>query len=608
EAAEACAEALDLAGDLDDQQLVLDARKQLGNCFGQQGKFAESIQEMERALRLAEGNGNRQDAAYINYSLGVSLAKTGDLARAAVCYERAARHWEVAESPIHLGQALVSEGMLHYYQGEYDTALARFEEALAKAQASGHLRSEAYALASIADVHRDCGRYAEAMERYEAALRIADRVLDAFLSVYTLNAIGNAYRLLGDQARAERTIRRALLQAEERGSAYEIGLCEISLAAVHNELEEHTRAVRYLKNAQRLLGKAGARREVALAHLHLAQAKFISDKPREVKRHLTAAISLAAELGYDEFIVVEGRRLHQLFQWAVENNVGGKRLATIVQRLNAEQRAAPVLTVVPPIGPVPPMVVPAVRVRALGKTEVICDGAVVGRPQWKTDKAREMLYYFLSNPGWLRRDNVICALWPDYDPAKAESSFHTTLYRLRHALFPEIILQREGRYRCNPAAGVWYDVTEFEGELTRAKTLPEASAERREALRKAVDLYQGSFLEEAYAEWAENKRKRIEQRYYSALDSLAHALMSAGQLREGLAFYELLLSYDTYREDVQREVLRGYALLGDLAGAARRYQQYVDFLARELGVRPSARTQALYDRIVRGEALSPEGA
>ncbi len=591
----------------DDDPVALEVLKQLGTCLGQQGKLGESVAVLERALKLSERLFREYDAGYIDYTLGVTQARMGNTARASVHYQRAVQHWEAASAPTHLAQALNSRGMLYYYQGEYYLAASCFEEALAKGRESGNMRLEAYAMSSLADVYRDTDRYAEAMQKYEIALVVAERLRDAFLGIYILCAIGNTYRYQSDYARAERTIKRALLQAEERGSAYEIGLCEIALGAVYNELEEYARAVRHLKRAERLLGQAGMKRETAVAHLHLAQTAFVSGCRREAKTHLTAAVETAAELGYDEFLFVEGRRLRPLLAWAVANHVGGKRLSLVLQRVDACQPPPPTLSLVPTLTVIESPRMPTVRARALGSSEVLCDGEPVERQRWQTDKAREMFFYLLGSQGWVRRDQIMCALWPDLDAARAESSFHTTLHRLRRALFAEVVEQGSGRYRCNPEAAVWYDVAEFESALAMAKGLADED-EKQRALRKAIDLYRGGFLEDCFSEWADSKRKHLEQKYLGALDTLARLLAAKGDLSGCLSLYEAILSRDAYREETQREVIRCYALLGDRAGAARRYREYADLLERELGVPPSGRTQALYERIVRGDIAPLEGA
>ncbi len=606
EAVADCEAALSLAAG-DDDPVLLEVLKQLGTCLAQQGKLGESVAVLERALRLSERLFREYDAGYIDYTLGVTQARLGNVAKASVHYQRAVQHWEAAGRPTHLTQALISQGMLHYYQGEYNEAATHFEAALARARDCGHLRSEAYALCSLADVRRDTGCYGEAMEKYESSLVLAERLRDFYLAVYVLCAIGNTYRFQGDFARAERTIKRALMQAEERGSAYEIGLCEISLGAVYNELGEYARAVRHLKRAQRLLGQAGMKREAAVAQLHLAQTAFATGRKREAKAHLTSAVEIAAELGYDEFLFVEGRRLRPLLAWAVANQVGGKRLELVLQRVDTCQPPPPALSLVPPLTVIAPPKMPAVRARALGTSEVLCDGEPVERQRWQTDKAREMFFYLLSNQGWVRRDRVMCALWPELDMARAESSFHTTLHRLRRALFAEVVEQGNGRYRCNPDADLWYDVAEFESALAQAKAVDDQGGRER-VLRRAIALYGGSFLDDCYSEWAETKRKQLEQKYLAALDDLASLLAARGDLSGCLALYEAILNHDAYREETQRAVIKCYALLGDRAAAVRRYREYADLLERELGVQPSARTQALYEQIMRGDVSSSQRA
>jgi DNA-binding SARP family transcriptional activator len=64
-----------------------------------------------------------------------------------------------------------------------------------------------------------------------------------------------------------------------------------------------------------------------------------------------------------------------------------------------------------------------------------------------------------------------------------------------------------------------------------------------------------------------------------------------------------LLRVDPLREVVYRHLMDLYVASDNRVAAVRVYQTCAKVLERELGVRPSATTRALYERIVRSDEL-----
>jgi two-component SAPR family response regulator len=72
-----------------------------------------------------------------------------------------------------------------------------------------------------------------------------------------------------------------------------------------------------------------------------------------------------------------------------------------------------------------------------------------------------MAFFFVSHPEGLRRDEIIDLLWPDVTQAKGNSLFHSSIYRVRHALFKDCIAHESGVYTINQDCAYRYDVQEF---------------------------------------------------------------------------------------------------------------------------------------------------
>ena len=73
---------------------------------------------------------------------------------------------------------------------------------------------------------------------------------------------------------------------------------------------------------------------------------------------------------------------------------------------------------------------------------------VRGEPaaHWESSVSREMAFLLAANPRGLRRDTIIEMLWPDSEPDKGNSLFHSTLYRVRRALGQDVVVKISGRY------------------------------------------------------------------------------------------------------------------------------------------------------------------
>jgi two-component SAPR family response regulator len=251
----------------------------------------------------------------------------------------------------------------------------------------------------------------------------------------------------------------------------------------------------------------------------------------------------------------------------------------------AVEPAAPVAP--EPPKPEPEADLPFVQVFALGRARVIRDGHLITNADWDSATTKELFYYFLVSRSGLRKEQVLDDFWRDTPVNRANSIFHSTLYRLRRALSPRVVLYRDGWYYLNPALRYWFDVEAFNQLLDQAHAAPPDSLDRRKALEDATDLYQGDFLEEFYSDWPFFEREALQERYITALVGLADIYTQHGSYTKALELYKTALAKDNYREDVLRKIMACYTLAGNRGGAIRYYEQWRQLYEAELGVAPS---------------------
>jgi len=604
EAAEACRRAIALLTSTNGPvKSVAEARKQLGMVYFSQGAFLLAFQELKAVLDIYEVSGDVAGAAFAHECAGLALGRLGQPSSAVVHLEKARLAWSRLGNHKELATLLNNLGMLYYLQGETQKALTHFHDAVHKARRSGNARAEAYALASIADIERDDGAYETAIERYNQVIDLAGDLGDTTLCTQALTSLGDTYRLCGDREKAEILVRQAAADAEERESSYELGIAKISLGLLARERSDAQRATAYLNDAAVLLSKCEAKREEATALYHLAETLFFSRRGRSrAMRILDDAARICQDLGYDHFLVERALAAPEVIQYAASKKIGGGFYRTLAEKVAShgppkeeEPRAKR-----PRTGRFP-----AVELFALGPMEVFVGGRQVLNFEWQSGKSKEMFLFLLRHGEPTRKEEVLAALWPDLPRDKCNSSFHSTLYRLRRALYTECVIEQTGRYTLNPSGRFWCDAEQFQSLVRKTEQTPPSSTRWASSLRQALDLYRGPFGDDFYSEWLEADRRRLEDMHLRCLVRLAQYERQRKTYLEAISLYEKAVGLDPLNESLWYQLIDTYTEAGQPEAAMRCYRRYADTVRNELGEDPATSVADLYHRLCDSLAGSP---
>ena len=566
------------------------AYRHAGACLLRLGQLVEGRAGMEQALRLYEELDDAYNVALIHHDLGLSQELAGDLEGAVAHYQAALVCWQQLGSPGPWSNTLNGLGVVYHSQGRYDDALRTLTEALSKARQSGNLRVEAFAWASLGDLHRDLGAYEQARQAYNEGLQAATRAGEGFVVTYNLDALGNVSRLQGNLDQARKWLLEAMAHAEKHGSGYETGLCDTSLGILAGQEGDLVMARHHLDRAVERFEAGGFRRELARACLHRARVAFLAGNRQEALAGVERTLDLVRQLGFDQFLVAEGRQFVLLLRSVTSPGPDrGDAAARLLERIEAHQawltkRPEPVLQSEPQL---------ELKIHALGLPRVEMDGTAV---QWTTAQSRDLFFCLLQHRRGLRKEEVGALFWPDHSPHRLDSIFRSTLYRLRRSLFRDSIVFEEGLYRFNRECTYWLDAEAFDAAVDRAGSIADRG-KRIASLEEALALYQGDYLEGIYADWCTLERERLREQYLAALGALAGLCADQGDLTRAVDLYQRLLSHDPYQEAVHRAVMRCYHRLGDRPAAIRQYQTCVRALRDELGLNPAPETEQLYRQI-----------
>ncbi|HEU4759719.1 MAG TPA: BTAD domain-containing putative transcriptional regulator [Dehalococcoidia bacterium] len=573
--------------------VLAEARKQLGLALAAQGSFEEAIKEFRGVLDISEQRGDLEESAFLSACLGSALGSLGRLSEAVPHLEKARRQWDRVGNSKELSWALNNLAMVYLLMGYTERGRELFSDALREARAGGLQRAEAYALVSLADLDRQGGEFRAALDRYEEAIALAAGLEEMALATHANSGLSYTYCEMGDLARAEALARQVLASAEERQSAYEQGLGRLALGKVSRRQGRVDEAIGAFSAAAALFDTVGARKEQAEALYHIADASLLAKRSRRIVREsLERLAALARGLGHDHFLVQVVVQAPAAAQYGVSKRIGAAFYRELLQRTaprrppTAERRGVHVAD----------SGLPVVEVVALGEFAVRMNGRLVMDYEWESEKSKELLLLLLSQERSLRRDEIVAALWPESAGARAISGFHSCLYRVRHALYSESIVESGRAYCLNPAGSFEYDVQEFERLVARARGSGEEPA-GEDALRRAVDLYNGPFAPGIESEWVQTRRLRLEDRFLDAAAKLADKLLDQREFRGAAEACKRLLEYDPYNEAACHKLMRACALAGDQEAALIAYRRFSEALEADLGERPAEGLTRLYAAI-----------
>lgn len=236
-----------------------------------------------------------------------------------------------------------------------------------------------------------------------------------------------------------------------------------------------------------------------------------------------------------------------------------------------------------------------------------------------TNKTRALLAYLALTPDTpLRRESLAGLFWPEQPEVMARQNLRKTAGRLKHALheydpaLAESLLSLTKQTIGLHAADCVVDARVFREHLETARRHAHASlgqcAACRAGLEEAVGLYRrgdllaGLSLPDAapFEEWLLLQRENLHHQQLTALHLLTGAYADEGALEKARQYAQWQIQHEPWHEAGHRQLMRLQAAHGQRAEAIAQYQACRRVLEAELGVEPSAETEALLTQIMDG--------
>jgi LuxR family transcriptional regulator, maltose regulon positive regulatory protein len=246
------------------------------------------------------------------------------------------------------------------------------------------------------------------------------------------------------------------------------------------------------------------------------------------------------------------------------------------------------------------------RVRTLGGFSIERDGVSVKFAR-KAPKRLLDLLRLITALGGRRVDaaRIAATLWPDAEGHEARDALKTMLHRTRVQLGADLLVVRDGQVAFDSDL-TWVDTWAFEHVCGRIESLlgggrgaghvDDGELEQRRLQLFAI--YHGHLFGEAeLPSWGLPLRDRLRARFIRSVDALGQRLEHVGRAEAAIALYRAALEHDNLAEELYQRLIACHLACGENAQALHAYRRCRELLSIVLGVRPSARTEALVSRI-----------
>jgi len=563
--------------------------------------FVNAARLLSDAIRMSELAGAETLGLLARSTLGQTLAMRGDAPAAVTVLTRAAQGWRGLGRSSNLGWVLNNLGMSHLQAGDFASAATVLQEAVQEGLDCGNQRNVAYATASLGDAELALGRFQKAREHYEEAIRIcATDALDETLAALSIAGLSAAFLGLGDLQQADFFSRRALLVALTSANDYEVAYCKLQQASCELAAGNNVAALSEAGDAAQRFEAMDVPPSLAMAHYRIAMAHFRANRRAEAQEAIARSAAALREPWMAGALVPLMRENPMFAQWAASRGSGGRIFRDLLERqtfgvlATEEEEAQPAED----RGRLPRVVA-----RSLGPVTVTVGGREVSDEQWASVRAKEMFFLLLSRRGGVRKEEAVELLYPELPREKCNSAFHSNLYRIRHAVYQDSVVKRDGTYLLNPEGQFEWDVEQFTEALETGRRSPSGSRERAVAFQQAIERYGGPFAEVFHSEWAEVTRERLEREAHESLAMLAAYFAGREDFESAALCMERVLRANRYNEEAAYQLARYRGKAGQTVQAIRFIDDFGATYESEFGEQLPDRFQDLRARIAAGVAV-----
>ncbi len=410
------------------------------------------------------------------------------------------------------------------------------------------------------------------------------------------------YLYIGKIPQAVLSAKKSLDLLRETGAPVSEVIARLVMSHALHEAGNEDESNRELAAAKQAVRRTGSSYLEYVYGLTEAYLEYARKNERAGVESLQKAMTLGRQKGFTTFLyfwrpAVMGRLCGKALEAGIEVNY----VRNLIQRLNLapDEQGMEIESWPWPL-----------RIFTLGRFEVVRDEKPLYYPVRAPRVPLTLLKAVVAfGSEGVKEDQLIDTLWPETDGDTAHQTFKTTLHRLRQLLGGERAIQvREGRVTLDQQY-CWVDAYAFELLLGKAERLMEENQEAKDFstdgvrfAERALSLYKGTFLgEDANESWVIAYQERLRSKLIRAVKWLGDYFERNGQWEKAVEWYQRGLEVDELAEEFYQRLMTSYLSSERKAEAISAYNRCRKILQSALGVDPSPRTEAIYERVKRNQ-------
>lgn len=228
------------------------------------------------------------------------------------------------------------------------------------------------------------------------------------------------------------------------------------------------------------------------------------------------------------------------------------------------------------------------------------DGTVM---RWRTGKTEELFAYLIEcNGSWVAKEKLIEDIWHDYRGDQVAAYFNTCLYNLRRSLSAaghDRLVMKENHMCRVDMDRVRTDVELFESQLSVDDN--EMNEHKLYLMESTFESACEGYLSGNYYDWAEPRRRRLEDACVQQSLRLAAFCAGTGRERRAAALLQRGLALDPSHTELNMALLQVYEKMNELVAARKHYEKYKLAMREEYGLPPAPLLEAFMQRFRRPE-------
>lgn len=536
--------ALELLIEEENNNLKEDIYNLLGNINITNGEFIKAIHYYELTNNITQ---SLQKKLVINGNLAVLYSRSAKYLKAAESLNKTKELLKFLDSPIFSIAVKMSEYTILFEAGDYKSALKTAEEVNSQ---SLKLRNQLYISLSYQFL-AECSYYlhsSEAADSYTA------------LALKYVSSSNSSEAVLFDLI--------AIINRLEKNKA------EISADKLEKVIE--------------FLDSNNSNYDKAIALYYLAKCHYLNGNTASSGNFINKTFNLAREKGYDAFLFREFLFDPEFFEFACA--AAGLNKFEFISPADAVYDSELISSDHKNFVKLFIENCYVLKMYLFGGLKFIFKGKEIPENKWIRKKRKLILCcLLLDNNKRLSKDRVIDLFFPDTPAESIDNTFHQAISNIRSVLSSDknkeektknkntssdsgLLIYEDKTLFIKNQEECYTDINEFNSAIKQANLTVNIN-EKKNNLKKAVDMYSGNVLEGYYESWCEELREQYREKFTAAAEQLI-SLTEEQSLSDELILYSgKLLQYDKFNLTANKALIKQYIITGSKPKAEKAFDK-----------------------------------